>query len=159
MKITSDDQFLFWQKWLYYSSLIFAIIGIVLALFGNSFLFEPYNTMLANLLWHRSLFPVETIAFRSLMYALLGGTMACCYLLLAFIAKYPFKNKEQWARNAIIIAFSVWVLIDSTACIYFGIYPQVYLINAFSILIKALPLIFTWKHFNKQTTIHATNIL
>ena len=36
---------------------------------------------------------------------------------------------------------------------------QVYLINAFSILIKALPLIFTWKHFNKQTTIHATNIL
>lgn len=144
---TKESSFLFWQKWLFYTSLLFAIAGIVVALSGNNFLFQSYNTMLAKLFFGSSKFPPEADNFRTFIYAPLGGTMACCYILLAFIARFPFKNKEPWARNAIIIAFSVWVLIDSAACIYFGVYPQVYLINAFSISIKALPIIFTWKQF------------
>ncbi len=104
--------------------------------------------MLAKLFWHNSKFPAEADQFRTFIYAPLGGTIACCYILLAFIARYPFKYKQRWARNAIIIAFSVWALIDSSVCIYFRVYPQVYLINFFSITIKALPIIFTWKHFS-----------
>ena len=103
--------------------------------------------MLAKLFFRSTKFPPEADNFRAFLYALLGGTITCCYILMAYIAHYPFKNKEPWARNATIIAFGVWVLIDSTVCIYFGVYPQVYLINAFSISIKALPIIFTWKQF------------
>jgi hypothetical protein len=148
MTTTKGSSFLFWQKWLFYTSLVFAIAGIAFALLGNNFLFQPYNTMLAKLFWHSSKFPSEADQFRRFIYAPLGGTIACCYILLAFIARYPFKNKECWARNAIIMGFSVWVLIDSSVCLYFGVYPQVYLINVFSITIKALPIIFTWKHFS-----------
>jgi hypothetical protein len=150
MTTTKEASFLFWQKWLVYTSLVFAIAGIAFALLGNNFLFKPYNTMLAKLFWGSSKFPPEADQFRTFIYAPLGGTMACCYILLAFIARYPFKNKQRWARNAIIVAFSVWALIDSGVCIYFGVYAQVYLINAFSITIKALPIIFTWKHFSPQ---------
>ena len=71
----------------------------------------------------------------------------CCYILLAFIAKYPFKERRKWARNSIIIAFGVWVIIDSSMCVHFGVYPQIYIINAFSITVKALPIIFTWEDF------------
>ncbi len=148
MTTTKESSFLFWQKWLFYTSLVFAMAGIVFAFFGNNFLFQPYNEMLAKLFWHSSTFPTEADQFRSFIYGPLGGTIACCYILLAFIARYPFKNKERWARNAIMIAFTVWGLIDSSVCIYFGAYPQVYLINIFSITIKALPIIFTWKHFS-----------
>ena len=148
MTTTKESSFLIWQKWLFYTSLFFAIAGIAFGLIGNSFLFQPYNTMLAKLFWHSSEFPPKADRFRAFIYAPLGGTMACCYILLAFIVRYPFKNKERWARNAVIVAFSVWALIDSGVCIYFGVYPQVYLINAFSIIIKALPIIFTWKHFS-----------
>jgi hypothetical protein len=77
----------------------------------------------------------------------LGATIACCYILTAFIAYYPFKKKEIWARNAILVAFGVWAMLDSLVCIRYGVYFQVYFINMFSIIIKALPIIFTWKDF------------
>jgi hypothetical protein len=150
MTTTKESSFLFWQKWLFYTSLVFAIAGIVFAFSGNTPLSEPYNTMLAKIFWGSSKFPTEIDPFRTFIYAPLGGTMACCYILLAFIARYPFKNKQRWARNAIIVAFSVWALIDSSVCIYFKVYPQVYIINLFSITIKALPIIFTWKHFSSK---------
>lgn len=141
--------FLFWQNWLFYTSLLFACAGIAFAFFGNSTLFIPYNTMLSEIFWHSPKFPPGADKFRAFIYAPLGGTMACCYILLAFIARYPFKDKQLWARNAIIIAFSFWVIIDSVVCVYFEVYPQIYLINAFSITVKALPIICTWNQFSK----------
>ncbi|MDP3555930.1 MAG: hypothetical protein Q8T03_01075 [Bacteroidota bacterium] len=142
-----DNQFLFWQRWLFYSSLIFALAGIAFALFGNNLSFLPYEKMVANALWHSSEFPPEADVFRAFVYLPFGGTIACCYILLAFIAWYPFKEKKVWARNAIIIAFSFWVIIDSLGCLYFKVYQQIYIINAFSIMVKALPILFTWKDF------------
>lgn len=141
------SHFLFWQKWLLYSSLLFAAFGMVFAFYGNNIVLQLYDTMLAHALWNSATFPYEAEPFRAFIYGPLGGTIACCYILLAFIARYPFKEKQKWARNSILTAFSVWVIIDSSLCLYFGVYPQVYLINAISITVKALPIIFTWKDF------------
>lgn len=104
--------------------------------------------MLAGVFWNSAQFPPEVEPFRAFIYGPLGGTIACCYILLAFIAKYPFKEKQKWARNAIIVSFGIWVIIDSSVCFYSGVYPQIYIINAFSITMKALPIIFTWKDFS-----------
>ena len=142
--------FIFWQRWLFYSSLLFALFGITIALYGNNPLFLPYNHALARLFWHQQNFPAEAESFRAFIWAPLGGTIACSYILVAFIAWYPFRRKEKWARNAITIAFGTWIILDSGACLYYGAYFQVYLINAFSFLQKALPLIFTWNHFGKN---------
>lgn len=139
--------FIFWQRWLFYSSILFALFGIAFALDGNNPLFMPYNKVLATVFWHQNDFPVEVEPFRAFIWGPVGATIACCYILLAFIAKYPFAKKERWSRNAIIVAFGVWVIIDSSLCVYFEVYPQIYMINAFSILVKALPIIFTWKAF------------
>lgn len=147
------NRFLFWQRWLFYSSLLFAFYGIVFAVYGNNLLFLPYNEMLSKIFWHSAQFPPEAESFRAFIYGPLGGTIACCYILLAFIARYPFKQKQRWARNAIIVAFSIWVIIDSSLCLYFRVYPQIYIINAFSILVKALPIIFTWKDFSRSPQI------
>ena len=143
------NKFLFWQKWLFYTSLLFAIAGICFAFFGKSFLFKPYEIMLAGVFWQSKSFPLYVEPFRDFIYGPFGGTIACCYILLAFIAYYPFKEKRVWARNAIIVAYSVWVIIDSATSLYFGIFGQVYFINSFSFLVKALPIIFTWKDFKK----------
>jgi hypothetical protein len=142
------NHFLFWQKWLFYSSLLFAFCGIVFAFHGDNILIQPYDKMLANIFWHSAQFPPEAKPFSAFIYGPLGGTIACCYILLAYIAKYSFKEKQLWARNAIIVAFSVWVIIDSSVCLFFEVYPQIYFINAFSITVKALPIIFTWKDFS-----------
>jgi len=141
--------FIFWQQWLFYSSLSFALFGIVFAVYGNNPFFMPYNNALAHIFWMKDSIPDEIAPFRAFIWAPLGGTIACCYALLAFIAWFPFRRKERWARNAIIVAFGVWVLLDSAVCLYYGVYFQIYIINAFSVLVKALPIIFTWHEFKK----------
>jgi hypothetical protein len=140
-------RFIFWQRWLFFSSILFALLGITYSVYGNNILMISYNKMLATIFWKSSQFPDDVETFRAFIYGPLGATIACCYILLAYIAYYPFKEKQLWARNAIILAFSVWVLIDSFVCIQFGVYPQVYIINLFSIIVKALPIIFTWNDF------------
>lgn len=141
--------FIFWQRWLSYSSLLFALFGIVFAVYGNNPFFMPYNKALAHIFWMSDNIPVEIVPFKAFIWGPLGGTIACCYILLAFIAWFPFRRKERWARNAIIVAFGVWVVLDSAICLYYGVYFQIYIINAFSILVKALPIIFTWREFKK----------
>jgi hypothetical protein len=151
MKLNSTERsFIFWQKWLLYTSIASVITGIAIALFGNNILFQPHYKLLAHVFWNSSVFPTEVEQFRMFMSRPLGGTIACCYIMLTFIVQYPFKNKEPWARNAIIAAFGGWVIIDSSVCIFYGVYAQVYLINAFSIIVKALPILFTWKHFKQN---------
>lgn len=142
--------FIFWQRWLFYSSLSFAMFGIAFALYGNNPFFMPYNKALAQVFWTTETIPAGIEPFRAFIWGPLGGTIACCYILLAFIAWFPFQRKERWARNAIMIAFGVWVILDSTVCVYYGAFFQIYMINTFSILQKALPIIFTWKEFNKM---------
>jgi hypothetical protein len=144
------SSFLFWQRWLFYTSLLFALFGIVLAFYGNNPLFSPYIQALARVFWHEQNMPVEIEPFIFFICGPLGGTIACSYILLAYLARYPFKRKEPWARNAIMVAFGTWVVLDSAVCIYYNVYFQVYLINGFSILQKALPLIFTWKDFKNN---------
>jgi hypothetical protein len=142
-----ENRFIFWQRWLFFSSIIFAFSGVVFALSGKNLFFLPYDRMLANVFWHRTDFPAGAEQFRKFIYGPLGATIACCYILLAFMARYPFKEKQLWARNAIVLSFGVWVIIDSGLCLRYGVYPQIYIINAFSIMVKALPLIFTWNDF------------
>jgi len=144
--------FLFWQQWLFYTSILFALFGIVFALYENNIFSVPYNQMLAKIFWNQPEIPSEVEPFRAFIWGPLGATIACCYILLAFIAYYPFKRKERWARNAIILAFSIWVILDSVACFNYGVYFQIYMINAFSIIVKALPLIFTWNDFKEPNS-------
>lgn len=146
----NNSNFLFWQRWLFFTSLLFALAGAVFAISGKNVLFLPYDEMLAQVFWHTNKFPPQADHFRAFIYGPFGGTIACCYILLAFIAHYAFKQRQLWARNAIIAAFGFWVIIDSTVCILFRVYPQIYIINLFSIIIKTLPIIFTWKYFTKQ---------
>jgi hypothetical protein len=142
--------FLFWQRWLFYSSLIFAFFGIAFAVYGSNPLFLPYNNALARVFGFGDSIPVSIEPFRAFIWGPLGATIACCYILLAFIAWYPFQRKERWARNAIMLAFGVWVVLDSAVCLQYGVYFQIYLINGFSILVKALPIIFTWRNFTTE---------
>jgi hypothetical protein len=144
---SKESHFIFWQRWLFYTSLIFVVYGILLAFFANTLLFKPYNKMIASILWQLDTLPQDVIPFRDFICGPFGGTIACSYILLAYIAHYPFLAKQKWARNAITLSFGIWFIIDSTICFKFKVYPQIYLINIFSLVIKALPLIFTWKEF------------
>ncbi|MES2593088.1 MAG: hypothetical protein V4608_14490 [Bacteroidota bacterium] len=149
---SSNTSFSFWQNWLFYSSLVIAFTGIIFALCGASLLFSPYHNVFARIFWHQPNIPKEVMPFFGFVCGPAGATIACCYILLAYIAHYPFKRKERWARNSIIIAFGGWFIVDSAISVYYGVYFQVIILNSLSFLQKALPVIFTWKHFKINTS-------
>lgn len=153
MKIISihrKSSFYYWQLWLFYSSILFALSGLLLILFGTQSIFKYYYLAISNILFNTDDLPKDVEIFRRLWVGVIGGTIFACYSLLAFIAYYPFKEKQKWAQMAIIFSFSVWVLLDSYMCYLSRVYFQIYLLNAFSIIVKALPLIFTWRDFRKS---------
>ncbi len=150
-KIHNNRRFHFWQQWLFYSSLLFAAAGLVLALLGNNPLFRPYHRMLAEIFFHQNVFPEETHRLYTFVMGPMGATIAGSYILLAYIARYPFKRKEKWAREAIIAAFAVWFITDAIVSFYYGVLFQVLVLHLLiSVPQKALPLIFTWKEFEKE---------
>lgn len=146
----SNRKFLFWQQWLFYSSLIFAAYGLFLAFLGNTPLLAPYFELLARNFWNQNEIPGMVEEFKNFVLGPLGGSIAGYYILMAYIARYPLKNKERWARNAILAASLVWFFTDSTISVIYGIWFQAAVINVFSLVIKLLPLFFTWNEFSDK---------
>ncbi|MDQ3072415.1 MAG: hypothetical protein M3Q97_04005, partial [Bacteroidota bacterium] len=91
--------------------------------------------------------PAGADDLRAFLYGPLGATVACAYILLAYIAWHPYRNKERWAYNCIVGAFGLWIILDSAIAWHYGMYIQVYGVNLFSFLVKALPLVFTFREF------------
>jgi hypothetical protein len=148
--LKGKGRFHFWQQWLFYSSLLFALFGLTLALYGNNPLFEPYHRMLAFIFFQQESLPENTRLLYTFVMGPMGATIAVTYLLLAYIAYYPFRRKEKWARNAIVVAFSVWFITDTIVSMYYEVYIQALVLHLLiSVPQKALPVIFTWKAFEK----------
>src|SRR5690554_687639 len=84
---TNDRSFHFWQQWLFYSSLLFAAAGLLIAFYGNNPLFSPYHRMLADLFFGQDQFPGATHQLYTFIMGPVGATIAGIYLLLAFIAR------------------------------------------------------------------------
>jgi hypothetical protein len=141
------SRFIFWQRWLFITSILFAIFGVVFAVYGDNPLFRPYTRELARIFFSSDEFPGDAERFRRLAYGSVGACIACCYILLAYIAWYPFQRKEKWAWWVTVFAFGVWAVLDGAVAIRYGVYFQAYIINVFSVIVKALPLAFTWRYF------------
>ena len=141
------NTFNFWQKWLYYTSLFFAVIGIAVAFFNNSILFDFWNHYLKIWLGIEGEVPISLLKFKTFILGPLGGTIAGSYVLMAFIAKYPFRNREKWAWQAATLSLLTWFVIDSSICFYHGAYFNIVLINLFTLVLQGLPLVFTRKYF------------
>ncbi|HLO60856.1 MAG TPA: hypothetical protein VK179_19050 [Bacteroidales bacterium] len=150
MNTEEDKQFDFWQKWLYYSSLLIAAGVLFIFILFPGLLYIPYVRFLAESL--QLPYDAQEAAMNFMLFfrGPFGATLICAYLMLAWISSHAFKRKDAWARNAIAGAFSVWFIIDSLFCMYYGIWFQLYAINLLSFLQKALPLGFTWKYFKSS---------
>ncbi|HEX2394103.1 MAG TPA: hypothetical protein VHI78_02090 [Bacteroidales bacterium] len=143
--------FLFWQKWLLYSSLMLALAGLIITFPDPNPLLDGYKKLLTRDLFGGS--QLENDAGRLVFFIRgpFGATICCTYVLLAYIAAYPFKRKEKWSRNAIIIAFGLWFVVDTLFCLSYNMYFHAGVLNSLSLLQKALPVIFTWKEFNDKS--------
>ena len=139
-------RFLFWQRWLFVFSLVVIAFGLGMALLNRTSLFAVFDSQVNPVFWGVNPLPPGANEFQGWAYGVLGATMAGWGVILAFIAERPFRNRERWAWNTLLLGLSLWYLTDTSISLYFGVVFNA-VFNTVIFILAVLPLIFTRREF------------
>ncbi len=135
---------MFWQRWLFVLSLVIIAFGVLLALFSATPVFAIFHQLIDPVFFQHP--DLGTQHFQAWSYGLLGATMAGWGVFMAFIAHYPFRNKERWAWYCVAMGVLTWYVIDTSISLSFKVTFNA-IFNTAVLILVALPLGFTWKEF------------
>ncbi len=138
--------FSFWQRWLFGVGLLIILFGIMMALFSGTKLFQPFDSQVNPVFWGTERLADNVRRFQQWIYGVLGATVAGWGILLTFIAHYPFKKKEKWSWDCLLVALLVWFLVDTAISLHFRVYFNA-IFNTVLLILVVLPLVFTRRHF------------
>ncbi len=141
--------FAFWQKWLFAVGVFISVFGILMALYSGTPLFDPFNRQIDPAFWGTSIIEANTRAFQQWVYGVWGATIAGWGVLVAFIAHYPFRNKELWAWNCLAAGLAVWFVLDTSLSVYYHVYFNA-VFNTLLLILAALPLLGTRQAFHRS---------
>lgn len=142
----SDSTFNFWRKWLTFSNVVAACVGIVVAFAGNSIFFEMHNQYSAEVFFNGPMSP-EIIRFKNWLFGIIGGTIVGFHVLMIFISENAFLSKEKWAYWALWSGLISWFVIDSGISVYYGAIHNLVMINLVALIMIGIPLVFTRSEF------------
>jgi hypothetical protein len=148
-------KFNFWYHWLLTISWLIIGFGlyIVVVALTQASLFENFNKPVMKAF---NLSPETVpIAVFKWLFSVLGATMAGWGVMILFLIRRAFRNKEKWAWCALAASIFVWFIPDTTMSVFYGVYFNVF-VNSVLFLVVIVPLLFTWKEFGifqKQTNI------
>jgi len=137
--------FKFWQKWLLVSGIIISVFGISMVLNINS---EKFNSLIDPVFWGNETPNIQIRNFQQWVYGVLGATMVGWGVLIAFIAAIPFKKKEKWSRNSIIIGILSWYIFDTSVSLKANVEFNA-IGNTILAIIILMPIFFTVTEFRK----------
>ena len=137
------DNHFFWQKWLFAVGLLLAAFGLALAFFNQTPFFDfLFNAQINLVFWPDGQVTPEAVMFQQWIYSVLGATIAGWGICVALLAYYPFRNREIWAWNAIVLGVTVWYVVDTGLSLYFRVIFNV-IFNTVLFIAVWLPLAFT----------------
>ena len=147
------ESFNFWQKWLLIFGIYLSAFGIVLTFFSNTEVMNfIFNNHIDPLFWGNDTLQQDIINFRSWIYGVLGATISGWGVSIAFIAHYPFREKQKWAWNCIFIGAMVWFLLDTIITIKYKVGFNLFF-NSLLLIFMLVPLVFTYNHFHSKKKI------
>lgn len=140
------NRFSFWQRWLLSLGVIFVVAGLTVAFVSLITPIGPLNNFVNPIFWGSQPVPESVVNFQRWIYSVLMATMAGWGVFIVFVAYYPFKNREKWAWNCLMVGALVWYLPDTALSLYFGVTFNA-VANTLFLVAIALPLIFTRRDF------------
>ncbi len=140
------NRFTFWQKWLLIVSLGITAFGLFMAFFNQTLLFDLFNRQIDPAFWSSTPLPEGVTSFQSWLYGVWGATIAGWDIFLTFIAHIPFKQREKWAWNCLVVGLGVWFVLDTWISWQYGVSFNV-IFNIVVALATGMPLVFTRKAF------------
>ena len=142
----SSRRFLLCQRWLLALGVIIVVFGVTLAFLYATPLFDIFRTQIDPVFWDAGELTGGTILFQQWIYGVLGATMAGWGVCIAFIAAVPFTRREKWAWNCLVIAVSLWFVIDTFLSWRFGALFNV-VFNVLIFLAAMMPLLLSRRDF------------
>jgi hypothetical protein len=140
------SNFLFWQRWLFVVGIGIVVFGILMAVFSGSPLFDLFNRQIDPAFWAREQALGTILRFQHWIYGVWGATIAGWGVFLAFIVHFPFRNKEKWAKNCLILGLLVWFVLDTSLSLFYKVYFNA-AFNTVLLILAGLPIVFTRKEF------------
>jgi len=140
------NQFVFWQRWLFIVSILIIIFGLGLAVGSGTSAIEPLNRLVDPVFWGSRPVPPQAAAFHGWTYAVMGAAMAGWGVFLAFVAAIPFRRRERWAWNCMVLGILFWFVPDTSFSLQAGVVFNA-AVNTALLALVALPLIFTRRDF------------
>ena len=140
------QKFSFWQRWLFVVGLGIAAFGILMAFLSGTPIFDLFNRQIDPAFWTSGSSLESIRPFQQWIYGIWGATIAGWGVFVTFVAHYPFRNKEKWAWNCLVVGILVWFVLDTALSAFHKVYFNV-AFNTALLILAGLPAIFTKKEF------------
>ncbi len=140
--------FLFWQRWLFATSLFIIAFGVMMALMNGTALFAPFDQGINPVFWDGQEPSAAAVAFQGWVYGVWGATVAGWGVFLACMAWYPFKARQVWSRNCFAGGLALWYVLDTGISLAYGVYFNAFF-NTLLLVLAVLPLGFSWHAFGR----------
>jgi hypothetical protein len=137
--------FSFWQKWLLGVGVVIAVFGAAMTLLSATPLFDLFNRQIDPAFWGSNPVGESAKGFQQWIYGVWGATIAGWGIFVAFMARYPFRNKERWVWNCLVTGMLVWFVLDTSLSIYYKVYFNA-AFNTVLWILAMLPVVFTKKY-------------
>jgi hypothetical protein len=112
-----------------------------MAVGGNSELFRlTFGPLIDPAFWEGGVAP-EARSFQIWVYGAWGGTVAGFGLLIAVIARPVLASGNQRLRVGALMAVTLWFVVDTGACVAFGVWGNALVINLPAYVALTAPLI------------------
>ncbi len=138
----------FWQKWLLVVGIVIAVFGTLMALLSGTPLFDVLNRQIDPAFWGVNPVSGNAKVFQQWIYGVWGATIAGWGVFVTFIARYPFRAKERWAWDCLILGMAVWFVLDTSLSIYYQVYFNA-AFNTALLILALLPAVATRKQFTQ----------
>ncbi len=136
------------MRWLFWANVMTLCVGLLAAFAGNSLVFEWHNDGTRATFFNGAALSPEVLALKNWLFGIIGGSIVGFHLLMLFIIKNSFAQKERWAYWALWAGLLSWFVVDSSLSIYYQAYHNLYLINLVALILIGFPLLMTRKAFS-----------
>lgn len=141
--------FFFWQRWLLIVGILISVFGTLMALISGTLLFDPFNGQIDPVFWGGSVVEESVRGFQGWINSVWGATIAGWGIFVIFIARYLFRNREQWAWNCLVTGIIMWFVLDTSLSIFHKVYFNA-AFNSILLILAMLPIVITRKYFTKE---------
>jgi len=102
-----------------------------------------HRRRMAEALWGTATIPAEAWPVADQLLAMLGATMACWGLAMAFVVAVPLRRREPWAWWCVASSALLWFTVDTGLSAAHGVWVNVAFNCAAGVMIGA-PMALVW---------------